>query len=160
MAAAQDGADALRVLPIHRFLGLRLTKATKDELVARMRVTDASRQPYNQLHGGVSALIAESLASIGGGLTGNGPALGLEVNCSHVRAVAVGESIVAKAVPVHQGRTIQVWEVRLWKDLGNDETDQPGSLVAIARVTLGTGLGRQRSLTPGQEVQPPPQARL
>ena len=62
-------------------------------------------QPYGILHGGVSALMAEGAASIGGAVS-VGPdeiVVGTELNCSHLRSMTSG-TLTATATPMRKGR--------------------------------------------------------
>jgi acyl-coenzyme A thioesterase PaaI-like protein len=66
-------------------------------------------QPFKVLHGGVSALIAEGLASMGAHIaSGYNRVAGMQLSISHFRSAAVGDTILARAVPVHIGRSTQV----------------------------------------------------
>ena len=73
--------------------------------------------------------LAEIVASVGGTL--NCPpgkaAFGMEVNANHMRSVSEG-LVTAVGVPLHRGRTSQVWEVKI-----GDENE---FLVCAARCTL------------------------
>ena len=53
--------------PIHRRLGITVTHAAPDEVLGTLPV-EGNTQPFGLLHGGASALLAESLASIGAAL--------------------------------------------------------------------------------------------
>lgn len=110
-------------------LGIRRDVIEKDRVVLSMDVGPRVHQPFGVLHGGASAALAESAASIGGNL--NVPdgyaALGVEINANHVRSVSEG-TITATAVPVHVGRTTQVWTI--------DIRSEDGKLVCISRCTL------------------------
>ncbi len=66
-------------------------------------------QPFGVLHGGITAYVAESLASMGAQLAANGarPA-GVEMNVAHLQAVPYGHKVMAKAVPIRVGKRIQV----------------------------------------------------
>jgi uncharacterized protein (TIGR00369 family) len=81
------------------------------------------------LHGGVSALLAESAASIGGAIDVRPDyiVVGTELNCSHLRSMSAGV-LTASATPVRKGRRVQVWAV--------DLTDQEGRQICVARCTL------------------------
>ena len=46
-------------------LGVQVEETSADRVVMRMPITDAARQPFGLLHGGVSVVLAESCASIG-----------------------------------------------------------------------------------------------
>lgn len=97
---------------MHDFLGLKVITARADLVVGRLEVTEAAMQPQRLLHGGVSALIAESLASEGACISSQGPVVGVELNCSHLRGAPMGATVIYTATLVRAGRTLQVWEVR------------------------------------------------
>ena len=61
-------------------------------------------QPYGILHGGVSALLAESAASYGAALAAEPgrSVVGIELNASHLRSVHDGH-LTAEAMPVRVG---------------------------------------------------------
>lgn len=111
-------------------LGIELIEAGDDYLKARMPVDPRTRQPAGVLHGGVSMVLAETLASWAAAFVVD-PAqfhcVGQEINANHVRAVTSGW-VYGIARPVHLGRSSHVWDVRI-----NDEADK---LVCIARVTM------------------------
>ena len=64
-----------------------------DHSVIEMEISDASRQPYGLLHGGVSMLLAESAASLHSAwladLTKEAP-VGLDINGTHVSSAREG----------------------------------------------------------------------
>ncbi len=114
---------------VHGVLGIEVAELTGDRVVLRLPVTAKVHQPYGILHGGVSALLAESAASMGGAVAA-GPGkrvAGVELNCSHLRAMSSGV-LTATATPVRKGRTLQVWDIALTDDAGRD--------IARARCTL------------------------
>ncbi|WP_020673833.1 PaaI family thioesterase [Amycolatopsis nigrescens] len=85
-------------------LGIELTEVTKDRVVATMPVK-GNLQPYGLLHGGANAVVAEAIGSTVAALNaGEGRvALGLELSCTHHRAVREG-TVTAVATPLHIGR--------------------------------------------------------
>jgi uncharacterized protein (TIGR00369 family) len=114
---------------IHETLGIRVVDATPDKVVLEMDVGPQVHQPFGILHGGASAVIAESAASIGGFLN-CGPGeycVGTDLNISHLRAKRDGV-VTATATPVRRGRTMHVWQI--------DITDETGKEVAVSRCTL------------------------
>ncbi len=114
---------------VHLALGISVVTATPDRVVVSVPVTSTVHQPFGILHGGVSALLAESAASIGGSISvPDGKAIvGTELNCSHLRSMTSG-TLTATATPIRKGRTIQVW--------GIDLTDEQGRQICVARCSL------------------------
>jgi uncharacterized protein (TIGR00369 family) len=95
-----------------------------------MPVDARTKQPFGLLHGGASVLLAETLGSMAANLCLDDPgkqAVGVEINANHVRAVTKGQ-VTGTARPLHVGRALQVWEIRI--------EDDGGKLVCVARLTL------------------------
>ncbi len=94
---------------------------------------DASAEhhtPWGVVHGGVYSTAIESAASIGASLAVQDRgefAVGLDNVTDFVRAHRAGR-LTFVAVPVHQGRTGQLWKV--------DINREDGALVATGRVRL------------------------
>jgi 1,4-dihydroxy-2-naphthoyl-CoA hydrolase len=110
-------------------LGIELRELTPERVVATMPVTARHLQPYGYLHGGASVALAETVASLGCAIScppGYG-AFGMEINANHLRPKRDG-TITATAVPLHRGRTTQVWDVRI-----ADEADR---LICVSRCTV------------------------
>jgi 1,4-dihydroxy-2-naphthoyl-CoA hydrolase len=114
---------------VHAALGIEIVELTKERVVIKTPVTSRVHQPHGLLHGGVSALIAESAASVGGMMhVGPGQAVvGIELNASHLRGMSSG-TLTATAHPVRVGRRVQVWSI--------DLTDDDGRMICIARCSL------------------------
>lgn len=114
---------------IHDSLGIRTVEAGPDRVVLEMDVDHRVHQPLGLLHGGASAVIAESAASIGAFLAcgDDESSMGTDLNISHLRAKRDGV-VRAIATPVRKGRSLHVWTV--------DIVDEEGTLVAVARCTL------------------------
>jgi 1,4-dihydroxy-2-naphthoyl-CoA hydrolase len=116
-------------------LGVEFVELNPERVVATMPIDGRHLQPFGYLHGGVSVVLAESVASIGAFLNcppGKG-AFGSEVNASHLRPKRAGGSLRAIGTPVHVGRRSQVWEVRI-----EDEDEKPvcASRCSVAIVDL------------------------
>jgi len=127
--AGAGGPAAVFGNGIHGLLDVAVVEASPERVVLSLPVTWKVHQPYGILHGGVSALLAESAASFGAALAA-GPdrrVVGIEISASHLRAVREG-TLRATATPVRVGRTVQVWEVKL--------TDGDGRAISLARCTL------------------------
>jgi uncharacterized protein (TIGR00369 family) len=108
-------------------MGIELLEVGADRTVARMPVA-GNTQPYGLLHGGASAVLAESIGSIASALHA-GPdriALGLELNCTHHRAMREGY-VIGTATPLVRGRSVASYAISV--------TDEQGTPVCTARLT-------------------------
>jgi 1,4-dihydroxy-2-naphthoyl-CoA hydrolase len=111
-------------------LDIKLVEAGKLRVVATMPVGPNHRQQLGYLHGGVSVVLAESLASMGCALNIDASkqmAFGLEINANHLRPKREG-MLTGVATPIHMGRTTHVWEVKI--------SDENGKLICISRCTV------------------------
>ncbi|CAM5274516.1 hotdog fold thioesterase [Streptomyces abikoensis] len=108
-------------------MGITFQEATPERLVATMPVA-GNTQLYRMLHGGASAVLAESLGSIGAVLhAGEGHiAVGVDLNATHHRAVRTG-TVTGVATALHLGRTTATYEVVI--------SDEAGRRVCTARIT-------------------------
>ncbi|HWE66015.1 MAG TPA: PaaI family thioesterase [Acidimicrobiales bacterium] len=133
MPSPDVDADLPQPLPaahdIHQLLDVEVVELGPDRVVLRLPVTWKVHQPYGILHGGVSALLAESAASLGGAVAAGADrkVVGIELNASHLRSLRDGH-LTATATPRRIGRTVQVWGISL--------TDDEGRAICEARCTL------------------------
>ena len=100
-------------------LGLRMISAGGDRVVAELPVGPHLLQPTGIVHGGVHATVVETTASVGASLwLGEGrAAVGLSNHTDFLRAVSDG-TLHIEALPVQQGRTLQLWRVEVVDDEG------------------------------------------
>jgi uncharacterized protein (TIGR00369 family) len=111
-------------------VGLEITEFSDELVRGQVAVRDELKQPAGLVHGGVYASIAESLASLGTGLTvlpEGKLAMGLSNQTSFLRPITQG-TVHAVAVRKHRGRTTWVWEVEI--------TDDEGRLCVLTRMTV------------------------
>ncbi|MFD9070788.1 PaaI family thioesterase [Streptomyces lasiicapitis] len=108
-------------------MGVRILEASAERVVGTMPV-EGNTQPYGLLHGGASAVLAETLGSIGSMLHGGSKklAVGVDLNCSHHRGVRSG-LVTGVATPVHRGRSTATYEIVI--------TDENDKRVCSARLT-------------------------
>ena len=115
----QDAVDpAVIDQQLNDKLGLKFTEVDPSRVVATMPV-EGNLQPYGLLHGGANASIAEAVGSAVAALNaGEGrAAMGLELTCTHHRAVRAGE-VTAVGTPVHVGRGTVTAEIVITDDRG------------------------------------------
>lgn len=111
-------------------LGIRIVEFTRERVVASMPVTPKVHQPFGIMHGGVSLVLAETVASMGSYLfidAATQRAVGLEINANHIRSKSDGE-VRAIGIPVHVGNTTMVWDIRV--------LDENERLICISRCTM------------------------
>lgn len=112
-------------------IGLEMVEIGPDFLKGTMPVDERTTQPFGILHGGASCVLSETLGSIAAWMTIDPDkyrAVGLEINCNHIRAVTSG-NVIGVATPMHTGRRTQVWQT----DILEEAT---GKRVAISRLTV------------------------
>jgi 1,4-dihydroxy-2-naphthoyl-CoA hydrolase len=114
---------------VNKVLGIEVVLLTLEKVVLQVEVGPKVHQPYGILHGGVSALLAEGAASLGGAVSVGADqfVVGTELNCSHLRSMTSG-MLTATATPIRKGRNVQVWNIQL--------TDDKERLICVARCTL------------------------
>jgi 1,4-dihydroxy-2-naphthoyl-CoA hydrolase len=108
-------------------LGIELVKLSLDEVVGSMPVA-GNRQPFGLLHGGASAVLAETLGSTLSALHALPERfpVGLELSCTHHRAATEGY-VTGVARPIHVGRSTSTSEIVI--------TDEQGRRTCTAKLT-------------------------
>ncbi|MGY8948881.1 MAG: PaaI family thioesterase [Flavobacteriales bacterium] len=87
-------------------------------LTAKMPVNSRVFQPDGVLHGGATVALAESVGSAASYLSVDREkqmVRGIVISANHLKSVTEG-FIYAKAIPIHKGRTTQLWEVKITDD--------------------------------------------
>jgi uncharacterized protein (TIGR00369 family) len=123
-------------------LGIEFRELSPERVIATMPVDSRTKQPFGILHGGASAALAETAASIAAWLNidkEKQAAVGVELNANHLRSMSDG-TVTATATPLHRGRRIHVWDIRI--------EDEEGRLVCASRCTLA--IVDQRVNSPGK----------
>ena len=108
-------------------MGIEITTLTLEEVVGRMPVA-GNRQPFGLLHGGASAVLAETLGSTLSALHALPERfpVGLELACTHHRSATEGY-VTGVARPIHVGRSTSTSEIVI--------TDADGRRTCTAKLT-------------------------
>lgn len=112
--------------------GIELTETSADRAEGRLVIREDHHQPYGVVHGGVYCTMIETLASTGAAFWavehGMAGAVGLSNKTDFIRATT-GGVLLGRALPIHRGRTQQLWQVDISR-----EAD--GKLAAQGQVRL------------------------
>jgi 1,4-dihydroxy-2-naphthoyl-CoA hydrolase len=125
-----DTLNSLSKNTIGEMLNIKFTEIGDDYLKATMPVDKRTHQPYGLLHGGASAVLAETVGSVASMLCINTEkkiCVGIEINCNHLKGKRDG-LVTATARPLHTGASTHVWDIRI--------TDENDKLVCISRLTV------------------------
>jgi len=114
-----------------KLVGIEVTRATEDEVHARVAVRPELLQPAGLVDGGVYATIAEDVCSAATFLSVNAErdavAMGMSNQTSFLRPITQG-TVHALAMRRHRGRTTWMWDVEI--------SDDAGHLCAVSRMTI------------------------
>jgi 1,4-dihydroxy-2-naphthoyl-CoA hydrolase len=136
-AAGQSGFGPDAYGDLGKAMGIECLEASPKRVVGRMPVK-GNTQPYGLLHGGASAVLAETLGSVGAMLHG-GPhklAVGVDLNATHHRSASAG-IVTGEARPIHRGRSTANYEITV--------IDEEGRRLCTARLTCHLRGAPQRS---------------
>lgn len=126
-AEAARGMNAMAVDSLVAKMGITYVHVSPDLVTATMPVA-GNTQPYGLLHGGASAVLAETVGSVAAAMHA-GPdriVMGIELNATHHRGAREGH-VHAAATPLSRGRTLASYEIKI--------TDDAGRPVCTARLT-------------------------
>src|SRR5215207_4378366 len=117
--------DAPEQLP--KLMGIEFVSLSLDEVIGTMPVA-GNRQPFGLLHGGASAVLAETLGSTLAALHALPERfpVGLELACTHHRSAIQG-LVTGVARPLHVGRSTSTSEIVI--------TDERGRRICTAKLT-------------------------
>ncbi len=111
------------------FMSIKFTGFNNDIIEASMPIDKHKLQPMGVMHGGVSLVLAETVASAGSFLMidhENKNVFGMQVSGNHVSTISSG-SLHAKGTLNHKGRSTHVWNIEI--------TNEVGKLISVVRVT-------------------------
>jgi uncharacterized protein (TIGR00369 family) len=110
-------------------MGLKIEEVTPERVVASLLVRPDLCTAGNVCHGGAMMAFADTVGAIGtvANLPAGARTTTIESKTNFMGAAPVNTYIVAEAVPLHRGRTTQVWQTTL--------RQEGGRLVAVVTQT-------------------------
>jgi 1,4-dihydroxy-2-naphthoyl-CoA hydrolase len=110
--------------PLPRWLGLSITVATTDRIVAELTVREELCTSGSIMHGGAIMAFADTVGALGtiANLREGQGTTTIESKTNFFAGSPIGTRLIAEATPLHRGRRTQVWETRI--------TNAEGRLVA------------------------------
>ena len=118
-----------QMLPFAGLLGVRLTTAELDRIVAELLIRDELCTSPAVAHGGVIMAFADTLGAAGTilNLADGATTTTIESKTNFLAAATAGTTVTGEATPIHRGRTTMVWQTRI--------TNEAGKLVALVTQT-------------------------
>ena len=110
-------------------LGIELTEAAPERVLATLTVRQDLCTVGNALHGGAIMAFADTLGAVGTivNLPAGHRTTTIESKTNFIGSAQLGSRVTGEATPVHRGRTTMVWQTRI--------TSEAGKLVAIVTQT-------------------------
>jgi uncharacterized protein (TIGR00369 family) len=106
--------------PLPRWLGITVTAASADRVVAELVVREDLCTAGNIIHGGAIMAFADTVGALGTIVNlhdGQGTTT-IESKTNFFTGSPVGTRLIAETMPLHRGRRTQVWETRITNDQG------------------------------------------
>jgi uncharacterized protein (TIGR00369 family) len=104
-----------RLPGLPRFLGMRITEATRERLVADFTVEEVHCNGTGFAHGGALMAFADTLGAIGAilNLRAGQSTTTLESKTNFIAGAARGATLTGEATPLHRGGRTQIWETAI-----------------------------------------------
>ena len=112
-------------------LGISIQEVSENRAVATMTVDGRHLQSMGILHGGISLVLAETVASVmawAGVDQEKSYVVGQEINANHIQMVKPETELTATATLLHRGKQSVVANI--------DITDDMDGLICVSRCTL------------------------
>jgi uncharacterized protein (TIGR00369 family) len=115
--------------PFPRWLGITVTSAAPDRVVAELTVREELCTAGEIIHGGAIMAFADTIGALGTvmNLREGQSTTTVESKTNFLAPGPMGTRLIAETTPLHRGRRTQVWETRL--------TNEGGRLLAMVTQT-------------------------
>lgn len=118
-----------------KYLGIVLTELGPDFISGTLPVDHRTQQTIGLLHGGASAVLAETLGSIAANLCVDREhfnCVGTNITSNHLRSVTSG-TVTGVARPIHRGLSTHLWEIDIHDDKGRLINTSRLSIAVVAK---------------------------
>ena len=101
-------------------MGVEIKEATQDRIVASMLVRPELCTGGNVCHGGAFMAFADTVGAVGTvvNLPPNTRTTTIESKTNFMSAAPVNTRVTAESIPLHRGRTTQVWQTTIRSEAG------------------------------------------
>lgn len=119
MSIAANIQDRLKPL-FPGLMGVEISEATKDRIVASMLVRPDLCTAGGICHGGAFMAFADTVGAVGTfvNLPPNTRTATIESKTNFMGAAPVNTKVIAESIPLHKGRTTQVWQTTIKTEAG------------------------------------------
>ena len=106
--------------PFPRYLGIVITEAGPDRIVAELAVREELCVEIGTIHGGALMAFADTLGAAGAvaNLPEGKRTTTLESKTNFISSAPLGTRLIGEATPLHRGRRTQIWETRIGNESG------------------------------------------
>jgi len=117
---AMEPSELLGSIGLPRLLGITVTNAAPERVVAELVVREEHCTLGHTIHGGTIMAFADTIGAIGTvlNLRDGQSTTTVESKTNFFAGAPVGTRLIAESVPLHRGRRTQVWETRLSNESG------------------------------------------
>ncbi len=131
-----DQANALCEGTLPALIGMSFTSLEAERVTARLEVRPDLLAPNGYLHGSTVTALAETACGFGTTLSlpleRRGRFATIDLSCSFIGTARDGW-IACEATCAHAGRTTQVWDARVWREVDG----RPIALFRLTQLLLG-----------------------
>jgi 1,4-dihydroxy-2-naphthoyl-CoA hydrolase len=101
-------------------MGMQLSEAAPDRVVASLQVRADLCTTGGALHGGAIMAFADTLGAVGTflNLPEGARTTTVESSTKFIGAAAVGSTVIGECIPFHRGRTTMVWQTLVKSEAG------------------------------------------
>lgn len=101
-------------------MGVEITEAAPDKIVASMLVRPDLCTAGGVCHGGAFMAFADTIGAVGTvvNLPPNARTTTIESKTNFMGAAQVNTRVIAESIPLHKGRTTQVWQTTIRTEAG------------------------------------------